>query len=75
MPKEITVYVKLAEEGSDLWRPVNASALSDGTFELMGIDGRGLEDEVWEFPIHSRVICEEKLFPDGTTALVAIARA
>ena len=71
----ITVYVKLLEEGSDLWRPVSARALPDGTFELLGIDGHEVEDEIWEFPIRSRVICQEKLFPDGESALVAIGLA
>jgi len=75
MPKTVRVYVKLLEEGSDAWRPVNARALPDGTYELLGIDGGGIEDEVWEFPVHSRVICEEKLDHEEKRILVAIAFA
>jgi hypothetical protein len=75
MPKIVTVYVKLLEEGSDSWRPANARALPNGTFELLGIDGPGIEDEVWEFPVHSRVICQEKSNHEGKGILVAIAFA
>lgn len=64
-----TVYVKLLDEGTDAWRPVEALELEDGSFEL----GRNKQDqdEKWEFPSGSRVICSEKIFSDGTSGLVA----
>ncbi len=36
---EVVVYVRLLDEGTDVWRPVHASALPDGTFRLREPDG------------------------------------
>jgi hypothetical protein len=66
-----TIYVKLLEEGTDVWRPVAALALTDGSFELIGSADQD-ENEKWEFLPHSRVICAEKIFSDGSKQLVAI---
>jgi len=32
---EAVVYVRLLDEGTDVWRPVRATALPDGTFRLL----------------------------------------
>jgi hypothetical protein len=69
------VYVRLLDEGADVWRPVSATALPDGTFRLAEPDGYDSEAEVWEFPPHARVKCASKRFADGEEGLVAIAYA
>src|SRR5438105_14452889 len=40
------VYVRLLDEGADVWRPVSATALPDGTFQLAEPDGYDSEAEV-----------------------------
>jgi hypothetical protein len=72
---ETIVFVRLLDEGTDVWCPVGATALPDGTFELRETDAYDPEIELWEFPPHPRVRCAEKRFADGETGLVAVARA
>jgi hypothetical protein len=69
MKTETTIYVKLLDEGTDVWRPVKAVLLSDGSSEITAADNYDPADEEWEFPLHSRVICYEREFPDGEKKL------
>ena len=69
------VYVRLLDEGVDVWRPVRATKLSNGSFRLGRPDGYDPETETWEFPPHALVRCEMKTFSDGTRSLVAVAEA
>ena len=72
---EVVVYVRLLDEGTDVWRPVHASALPDGTFRLREPDGYDPDSERWEFPPPTKVRCVTRKFKDGGEALVAVARA
>jgi len=72
---DTVVYVRLLEEGTDVWRPVRATALPDGTFELTEPEGYDPQAELWEFPPHARVKCVAKNFADGAKGLVAVAQA
>jgi len=49
------VYVRLLDEGTDVWRPVQAAALPDGTFRLGEPEADNAAAEVWEFPPRARV--------------------
>jgi hypothetical protein len=69
------VYVRLLDEGTDAWRPVWATALPDGTFQLAEPDGDNPVAEVWEFPPRARVKCAARRFADGEEGLVAVAYA
>ena len=69
------VYVRLLEEGTDVWRPVAAKRLPDGSFELEEPEGYDPEDEAWEFPPLARVKCTTRRFADGEARLTAVARA
>jgi hypothetical protein len=72
---EVLVYVRLLDEGTDVWRPVRAVALPDGSFELDEPEDYDPDAEMWEFPPHSRVRCVSKIFGDGReTGLVAVVR-
>ena len=64
------IYVRLLNEGTDVWRPVAATALSDGTFVLAEITTMPA-GETWEFRPGSRVVVEAKSF-DGKTEMVAV---
>jgi hypothetical protein len=71
---ETTVYVRLLDEGTDVWRPVQARQLPDGTFMLNEPEHYDPEAEAWEFPPHTRVRCASKRFSDGEQGLVAVAK-
>jgi hypothetical protein len=70
---ETIVYVRLLDEGVDVWRPVRATAQPDGTFKLVPPE-KPDPTEVWEFPPHATVRCVQKTFEGGNKGLVAIAQ-
>lgn len=67
------VYVKLLDEGVDVWRPVRAIREADGAFRLCRPGWYDPETEIWQFPPNSRVKCKMKVFADGKQGLVAVA--
>jgi hypothetical protein len=71
---ELMVYVRLLDEGTDVWRPVRASVLPDGTFRLLEPDGYDPKTEKWEFPPSTKVRCVTRKFADGDEGLVAVSR-
>jgi hypothetical protein len=54
---EMVVYVRLLDGGTDVWRPVRAAALPDGTFRLLEPNGYDPNAEKWEFPPLTKVRC------------------
>ena len=66
-----TIYVALEDEGTAVWRPVEATELGAGLFEIPS-DAQVPEDERWEFGPGERVRCERRTFSDGEPALVAV---
>jgi hypothetical protein len=71
---EAAIYVRLLDEGTDVWRPVRAAALPGGTFQLLEPDGYDPIAERWEFPPSTKVRCATRRFTDGGEDLVAVAR-
>ena len=69
------VYVRLLDEGTDVWRPVGATLLPDGTFRLQEPDDYDSNAERWEFPPSTKVRCVTRKFTDGGEGLVAVGRA
>jgi hypothetical protein len=69
------VYVKLLDEGVDVWRPVPATKQADGSFRLCRPEWYDPQTETWEFPPFTRVRCEWKKFADGNRGLIAVAAA
>ncbi len=57
---ETIVYVRLLDEGTDVWRPVPAIPQADGIFKIRKPDDYDAETETWEFPPHTRVKCVRK---------------
>lgn len=47
---EVVVYVRLLDEGTDVWRPAPAAPQADGTFEIEAPDDYDPKTENWEFP-------------------------
>jgi len=66
-----TVHVGLLDESVDVWRPVAATRLAEGTYRLADDAPDG---ERWEFPPGSVVVAEERNLSGGPT-LVAVRLA
>jgi hypothetical protein len=66
------VFVRLLDEGADVWRPVPAVPLADGTYRLTGARSG---DERWEFEPGAVVPCEPRQFGDRSEGLAAISLA
>ena len=72
---ETVVYVRLLDEGTNVWRPVPAVPQADGSFRLDEPDDYDPQTESWEFPPHTKVTCARRRFADGEEPLVAVAVA
>jgi hypothetical protein len=66
---QCTVYVFLLDEGTHVWRAVNAESVGPGLFRLCGPVPR---TESWQFQPGEVVHCEERVF-SGKHVLVAVA--
>jgi hypothetical protein len=62
---ELMVYVRLLDEGTDVWQPVRATALPGETFRLLEPDGYDPNAETWGFPPLTEVRRVTKKFTDG----------
>src|SRR3546814_15174699 len=59
-----TIYVALLDEGTDVWRPVQAAQRTDGSYIILSTNGDP-EDEKWQFTSGSIVQCEIKTLSGG----------
>ena len=66
----VTIYIPLADEGTEAWRPVHAALMYDDVYEIE-VDQEP-PGERWGFPPSSLVRCREHTFEDGHAGLVAI---
>ena len=58
-----TIYVRLLDEGVDVWRPVDAEEISEGVYQLVGTQDSSLE--TWEFDTGSIVRVEKQSLVGG----------
>jgi len=65
-----TIYVKLENEGTLVWRPVEASKGPDGTFTISN-DEVVADEESWEFAPGQKVMCKWKTVAGEKPVLVA----
>ena len=63
------IYVYLLDEGTDVWRPVDAEALGENVYKIVGSPRDDTEN--WEFPTGSVVRVEPRELSGGE-ALVAV---
>jgi hypothetical protein len=66
-----TIYVALLEEGTTVWRPVEAEQVHEEVFRIVGTVP---DDEKWEFSPGELVRCREKAFANEEMVLVAYER-
>lgn len=73
---KVTIYVKLLDEGIDVWRPVNAEKVKNGSafYILPSPDNIQPDGEAWEFSPGSYVLVREVNL-EGKVSKVAFERA
>ncbi len=64
---------RLLDEGTDVWRPVEAIREKADSYRIVS-ENADVEGQQWEFRSGELVRCEEHTFADGTKALVAMAK-
>jgi len=52
-----TIFMPLLNEGTDVWRPVEAEALGNGRYRVMG---QASNDEEWAFPSGVTVVIDHE---------------
>jgi hypothetical protein len=67
---DVTIYMPLQLEGTDVWRPVQATCIAEGQYRIVG---HVPAHESWTFQPGSVVRCENKVFDGGQTGLVPVA--
>jgi hypothetical protein len=67
------IYVRLLDEGVDVWRPVAAENLRGSVYRIVS-QPYDAEVETWQFVPGDEVVCEPTL-SDGRRLLVATRRA
>jgi hypothetical protein len=67
-----TIFMPLLDEGTDVWRPVEAVRLSDGCYRVLD---ENPTDESWAFPPGSKVRAETRQFSSGDEGVAAVALA
>ncbi len=68
----VTIYMPLLDEGTDVWRPVDATALKRDVYK---VGGQMDKDEIWAFMPGTIVRCESKVLNNGEAKLIAVAAA
>jgi hypothetical protein len=64
------IYVRLLNEGVEVWRPVQAVRDGTGSFMIVGPVPQP-EGETWEFPLGALVMCQSRRFGDNSEGLAA----
>lgn len=64
MTGSVQIFVKLLDEGVDVWRPVQARHEHDGIFTIID-QPYDHDTEVWEFGPGAQVLCEMIDSSDG----------
>jgi hypothetical protein len=62
------LYVRLLDEGVEVWRPVRGIHWADDVYRILSEPREG---ERWEFASGTAVRCRPQTFPDGEEQLVA----
>jgi hypothetical protein len=63
-----TIFIGLRDDGTKVWRPVEAKQVGEGVFRIVG---RQPEGEHWQFASGSLVHCRQRTFSGGENGLVA----
>jgi hypothetical protein len=70
MKDSIQIYVSLLDEGTDVWRPVEAVHVRDDMYRIIS-SNLNPKDERWQFVSGDVVRCQSHVFADGSQGMVA----
>ena len=65
----VTIYILLCNEGTPVWRSVEAEHIRDDLYRITGVPPG--DSELWEFSTGDVVRCKQKTFSSGKTELIA----
>jgi hypothetical protein len=68
-----TIFVYLLDEGTDVWRPIEAVSMGNDQYRIVS-ENKDPEDENWQFKTGQVVRCATRRLSDGDR-LVAIEKA
>lgn len=68
-----TVFVRLLDEGTDVWRPVDARRLGETTYQIT--DQAVPDHETWSFQPGDIVVAERRQGDADDQPLMAVAQA
>jgi hypothetical protein len=63
------LFVRLLDEGTEVFRPVEATDLGGGLYRILPFEDAVKDDEVWEFPPGSVVRTEVRCGEAGEYAI------
>jgi hypothetical protein len=66
-----TIYIRLLDEGTEVFRPTSAESLGQGVFKVLPTSNYDPREEKWEFAPGSLVECEKRKL-EGDEVLVAV---
>jgi hypothetical protein len=67
------IYVKLLDEGIEVWRPIAAVRTGENTFRITEVEQEG-SGESWEFHNGQNVLVEQRVL-GGEAVLVAVVES
>jgi len=70
---QVQIYVALLDEGTDVWRPVQAIPVSRDIYTIVS-EHTDSAVERWQFQTGDVVRCEVKTFSGGSSGLVAVEK-
>lgn len=70
-PGETLIYIRIKGKQPECWAPAGAVRMSGNICRVVSIVGK----EELEFRVGDLVRCEDRCFPDGSEATVAVAAA
>jgi len=74
LAEPVTIFVLLLDEGTDVWRPVQARPLGENLFRIIGVEA-DVSDETWQFAPGTIARCEPKRFSDDKIGMTAVELA
>ena len=60
------IYIPLLDEGTNVWRPIQAEKVGPDTYRIPAHYDPGAHGEQWEFQPGATVVCQPTKTSDGT---------
>jgi hypothetical protein len=67
---KVLIYIRLLDEGTDVYRPTQGLMVDDMVFKVLPTEHYDPKDEYWEFPPGKIVRCKKEL-KNGHELLIA----